>query len=721
MSGDKASEPSCWNDVTASGANSAPDDDADAGKAPGAGAHVCAQGDAYVSGRDIVFNGAPPRPHSVWGAVPAKNPRFTGREDLLRTVREALRDGRAEGTGTQGPRPARHQVAVRAIKGMGGIGKTQLVTQYAHRYSGDYDVVWWVNAEEPGLIAGQLADLAVHLGGAEPGIQVKAEAEQNAAARAALGYLHAHDRWLLIFDNAVSPKHLVNYLPGGAGHVLITSRSKDWRDIAVEVKVDVLSPDDSVILLRRSVEGLSAQEAGTVADAVGNLPLAITQAGSFLHETGMPAAQYAALLRTRAADLMAEGESPGHDEKLSAVVLVALDELKREKPLAADLAVVCAFLAPEPIPVEWFRAGAKHLPRRLREPATDPVALPGLIEAITDIALAQLEDGGLVFHRLTQDIIRTSLSDREAAEAKNQAIGLVITNAPVELDVPDAWPTWTRFLPHLEALGPAAIAENELAHMLIGLGSTLVLWKFFRTADSGSLRRYIANSTKEILATWALSMTVSTVYDGWRARQGGYDRDTLNAAQRLSRALRDMGHHERARDLDLIRLDRTRLRHGDRYGLTLAAADDLVLDLFALGEYKKARELNEKTLSWRRQRVFRSESAHDTLTCASRLADCNYALGEYQAARELDEDTLNRRRRLLGDDDLDTLASASSLARDLRALGDHQGARELDQDTLERRRRLLGEDHLVTRESAESLAADLRALGEDGPGPDPGS
>ena len=46
-------------------------------------------------------------------------------------------------------------------------------------------------------------------------------------------------------------------------------------------------------------------------------------------------------------------------------------------------------------------------------------------------------------------------------------------------------------------------------------------------------------------------------------------------------------------------------------------------------------------------------------------------LGEYQRARALDEDTLARRRQVLGDDHPDTLISANNLAADMRALGEH--------------------------------------------------
>jgi tetratricopeptide (TPR) repeat protein len=708
MSGDETSDPSHWQDVTAGAADPASGDGIRAGEASKASLEMAPGRDGYAAGRDVNITQhvypptAPPAgPARTWGAVPARNRKFIGRAALLREVHDSLHAGR------QDPESAGGRVAVQAIQGMGGIGKTQLAIEYAHSHADDYDIVWWINAENPGLINEQLAALAVRLGCAAP------DAPVSVAAASALSDLHDRDRLLLIFDNAVSPADLAGYLPGGAGHVLITSRTADWDEIAVLVEVDVLPRAESITLLRERVKGMSAADAGTVADALGDLPLALAQAGSYLAETGMPAAEYATLLRTRAAELLAEGKSAAYPDSLAAVVLLGFDKLKRENPAAADLAAVCAFLAPEPIPVDWFRQGAKHLPRPLREQVADPAARHRLVAALTRSALARQDDDSLILHRLTQDIIRTHLRPREAAAAKAQSVRLVIANAPSDVNPLDTWPTWVRFLPHLQALAPGRSADFRVGSAVISLG---VFWggsRLLGDVKGPISARTVAKGLAQGAALVVASRTAAGLYEEWRIRQSEYDRQTLRAAQGLARALRDLGHYAEARELDQVRFDRLSLRHGDRHYATLSAAGDLALDLFGLGQYLEALELSKETLARRRRS---SGDGHpDTLACASHLADCHYALGDYEAARDLHAETLIHRLSYLGDDDADVLASASSLARDLRALGDYQMAREMDEDTLERRQRLLGADHPDTAETARNLAADLRALGEGPP------
>ena len=87
----------------------------------------------------------------VWN-VPTRNAAFTGRNDVLEGLRSRL-------VGT-----SRAVVLPLALYGLGGVGKTQVGLEYAHRYMADYDVVWWVPSEQPNLVNPALAELGNRLG-----------------------------------------------------------------------------------------------------------------------------------------------------------------------------------------------------------------------------------------------------------------------------------------------------------------------------------------------------------------------------------------------------------------------------------------------------------------------------------------------------------------------------------------------------------------------------
>ena len=645
----------------------------------------------------------------VWGNVPPRNPGFTGRDQMLADVRQALLSG--------------GRAVVQALAGMGGVGKTQLAAEYAYRFASGYDVVWWIAAEQAGLIGEQVAALAGGLGCAGPG------ADLGAAERAVLGELRRRDRWLLVFDNAEAPEDLAVWLPGGAGHVLITSRARGWAEVAVPVEVDVLARGESVTILRDRA-GLPEEDADRVAAALGDLPLALAQAASYLAETGMAAGEYAALVGPRAAELLGEGRPSSYPRSLAAVTVLALDRLAGLDAAAAAVAGVCAFLAPEPVPAEWFPGAAAELPAGLAGNVADPVAWRRVLGRVSRSALARADHNGLLMHRLTQAIIRSSLPPEQAASTQAVAEAIVAASSPDDAEAPGTWPAWARLLPHVLALDPAASSNSSLRGVAVRAAWYLVARGDFSGGHDLADRLYQQwgqrlgpDDWQTLLAGHTLGFALRQMGRSGDARQvtegtlarrrrvlGEDHPDTLASATGLTNDLRALGEIQAARDLDEDTLARYRRVLGEDHPDTLASANNLACDLSGLGEIQAARDLDEDTLA-RRRRVHGEDHPH-TLGSANNLAIGLHALGDHQAARELYEDTLVRRRRVLGKDHPDTLTSANNLAAGLRALGDHQAARELDEDTLARRRRVLGKDHPDTLTSANNLAASLRALGE---------
>src|SRR5690242_10508105 len=558
--------------------------------------------------------GARPR---VWN-VPARNPGFTGRDDLLAGVREQLLAG--------------EKAVVQALHGMGGVGKTQLAAEYAHRFAGSYELAWWINAEQGGLIGDQVAALGLALGCVQPG------AGTEAVRAAVLAELRHCGRWLLVFDNAEDPADVAPWLPGGGGHVLITSRQRGWDEVAAPVEVDVLARAESAAILQARVTVLSGADADKLAAELGDLPLAIAQAAGFMAGTGMTAAEFLVLLQTRAGQLLAQGTPGSYPRSLAAATGLIADRLARQDPAAAELASMCAFLAPEPIPESLFTAALSVLPTELAARAADPLAWRQTLAHLTRQSLARIDHRGLQMHRLTQAILRDRLTPAQATATRQYAEALQAASDPGDMANPVTWPRWARLTPHVLAADLAATDTPALRDLA---GHTC--WYLLERGDTRTAHNLASGLRQQ-----------------WRDRLGEDHPHTLTAAHFLAWALLEMGRYAESRDLNQDTLSRRRRVLGPDHPDTLYSAHNLAITLRTLGEVQAAHDLNQDTLA--RHRRIRGHDHPDTLNSAHNLAYALRALGEVQAAHDLNHDTLARHRRIRGHDHPDTLNSAHNLA-----------------------------------------------------------
>jgi DNA-binding SARP family transcriptional activator len=645
----------------------------------------------------------------VW-KVPMRNPHFTGRTGMLDQLRQRLRSG--EGT-----------LVVQALYGLGGVGKTQLAIEYAHRFAGDYDLVWWIDAEQPVFIASQLAQLGDKL-------SLSPRPTVADTVELVLAELRRRRRWLLVFDNAQRPQHLADYQPGGAGHVLITSRSPGWGGLGGRLEVDVLTRPETVTLLRRRMPKMDDRLADQLATELGDLPLAAAQAAAYLEQTGLPPDEYLRRFRTRRASLLAKGEVLGYQGRVDTTWTLSLERLRSGTPAAVPLLELAAFLAPEPIPLWLFTAHPELLDEPLRTAAADPDALDDVLGAVVGLSLARRQPDSFQLHRLVQAVIRHRHPPAQQQTTADRVLTLLAAAHPGSPNDPASWSAYAELTPHVLAAGPLGDDRADSRQLML---STV---DYLNTRGDSRTSRLIAQA---LLDRWRdrlgpahpdtlRSATVLTFALAWlgeheQARVLGQDTlarcqqalgpdhpHTVRAATALTYALAELGEHEQARVLGHDTLARCRRVLGPDHLVTLHSAGNLTFTLAELGEYEQARTLGQDTLERCRQAFGPNHLI--TLRLAAVLTYALAGLGEYEQARALGQDTLARCQRALGPNHLATLNSAAAVIFALAELGEHEQARVLGQDILARCRRALGPNHLATLGSAAGLALALAGLGE---------
>jgi MinD-like ATPase involved in chromosome partitioning or flagellar assembly/tetratricopeptide (TPR) repeat protein len=632
------------------------------------------------------YPGSVPR---IWNVGP-RNATFTGRNTVLENLRSQLT---AKGSAV---------VLPVALHGLGGVGKTQVALEYAHRFKADYDLIWWINAEVSNFINESLAELARRL-------NIRVGESLPDAAREALESLRVeraqNQRWLLIFDNARDPADLRDYIPDGPGHVLITSRNQSWSTVAEALEVDVFTRDESIEHLSKRLPGLSPEDADRLAARLDNLPLAVEVAAAWLLDTGTPIQDYLVQLDTGSTRMLSIREPEGYSRTLEATWQLSLDRLAARTKAGVRLLELCAFMAPS-ISVDLIY-GQQML--NILAPFDPSLRVSGMIGRVTQeisrLALAKidLQNSEIQIHRLMQDFLRNRMTPAEREDRVHEVHRILADARPTRGDVDDPtnWPQYALIWPHLEPSEAANCDEDPVRTLLIDW--VRFLWKRSQHEQALELGQRLERQ-------WIAALDPASGKPLSEADATLLLRQLLFLRFHLGNVYRSLGEFEKSRELNESVLEQQRQALGEDDLHTLMTAAGLAGDLRGLGRYDDALEMDRHTYG--RFKVLFGEDHDRTLLAASNLAVSLRLSGNSIEARELDADTLDRRRQVLGPKHPYTLQSLLALARDYRELGDYQQSLTMLEATYRDYLEVLGPDFVDTLRSATALAISMRYVGE---------
>ncbi len=619
----------------------------------------------------------PLEPPAVWGGVPRRNTRFTGREDLLSSLHQVLQQ-------------AEPGAAVAALHGLSGVGKTHIATEYVYRFAPEYDVVWWVRASERGTLREKLAGLAPALGlvtGREYG-------ERLRAVRDALRRGDPYFRWLVVLDGADQPEDIHDLVPSGPGHVLITSQNREWGEHnSALIEVPVYDRTESVAFVRRRAPRIDDEGANRLAEALGDLALALDQNAGALNDSNMPVDDYLDLLR-QGADVE-PGLKVAADFQMTyyTAFSILLNRLREDKPEAVDLLRLCVFFAPGPIPVRLLRdLPMREVPEQLVGLIEDPLLWNSAISKLAQWSVIQSdpqevgadESPGstdvVQMHRLVYQAVRSDMLAEEQMTYSRVVRQMLASADPGRPTDTRLWPRYAEIVPHLEASGALESTNPDIQSMVLNCLRYLYLSGEYTTA----LR--IGDVTSQ---HWPHLL------------EAGHPR-LWDLVHSQANALRAMGDYTTTERMDREAYEQLRAQRGPRHLLTLRAAANLASDLRNLGRYDETLALSEAVRDAYVELL--GERDATTLMAQNNVALTYRLLGRFQDALDLDRDTMELRRELLRDRNNWTLSSENSYAHDLRMLGQYDQAISVQERNSEVHRTVLGVDNPQTLRAEHNLA-----------------
>ena len=581
------------------------------------------------------------------------------------------------------------------LTGMRGSGKTQLAAAVAARCEEEgWPLVAWIHAASRKEILAGLYELALRIGIDAPKnipleVIVQRLLDQLRSAVAA-------DR-LFVFDNMENPDDLRDLIPEGAGvrTLITTPRHLDWDGLGwLRLTVGTFDREQSISLLCEHTGDTHREAADRIADALGDLPVAITHAAATAQQSGYSLSGYIDRLSHHPLKSNTNCiEGTNYPDAVGTALLMAyeqaLEQLRTTRPqrerIAVSLLDALSLLAASGVPTHWLL--------RLDD---DSDAVRDTLSFLKSAAIFQESSDGnkTIIHWLQGHVYReTYLNDqKKLSEARRCAATLL---GGIDVD-------------RLETVEQRRDETHHLIEQFLSVTSQDYSHSLFSEPRvSSKLAETLHDATSLGMSQLALGLTdsVTQACDVL----GPHHPDTLASRNNLAGTYRASGRLDKATPLYEQNLEDSIRVLGTDHPSTLTSRLNLAGAYQAAGRLDEAITLYEQVFSGR-SRVLGPDH-RSTLTARDELADIYRDAGRFDEAITLKKQILADAMRIMGPDSPGASAARSNLAATYRDAGRLDKAITLYQENLDDVARTLGLDHLETLASRHRLAGAYRDAG----------
>jgi len=616
--------------------------------------------------------------------LPDKPKHFVGRVEAMKLLSDNVEAG---------------GMTVVASTGLPGVGKSMLVTKWAHLQceSGAYSLIVWLRAEHVGHVEADLVELGTELHVLHTRPDGRSMAERAQAVTAFLGRLPGRGT-LLVFDNAESFHDLKRFIPlGGCHRCVFTARDASKFPDAAALPLNPFTPGESMLLLglvsRRDVRrwdesrvdvDIELDAAIDLCAEVGHLPLALHVLAAYAKRSGAGFSDVLKSVRGNAPSARALNvpDLPDYARRESVVgaLLTACGELDAANYRTLER---LAMLAPDKAPRDLVLGDGAETDR------------------LWDLAIVTYPGPGLLsIHRLVQAValaqMATDVRQRVADGLVNKLLAMT---AGFSKNNCATWTSWQAVAPHTEAL-------------LVQPGIETCVGGADNLEDNGrwtlmdGLRNYYTCTS----ALHAALDIAKALHAEVHSSLGSEHTSTADSQQDIANVLGDLGEYNEALTLCRVVERKRVVALGEDHPSVLTTQHNIAFMLSKLGEYDEALTLYREVA---RKRVDALGEDHpNVLTTQHNIAGVLSDLGEYDEALKLYRVVVRKEVGALGEDHPSVLTTQHNIAGVLSDLGEYDEALKLYRVVVRKRVVALGEDHSSVLATQSSIAGVLKDLGE---------